>query len=105
MKSFLLPVKVIILSVLFSACNPSDPIVEASDIDKELENQLATSSGGLGKSYYILPESDDFANIPQDPLNPITKEKVVLCQILFHETGIGQNPKNRLGMNTYSSAS
>ncbi len=105
MKSFLLPVKVIILSVLFSACNPSDPIVEASDIDKELENQLATSSGGLGKSYYILPESDDFANIPQDPLNPITKEKVVLGQLLFHETGIGQNPKNRLGMNTYSCAS
>ena len=37
---------------------------------------------------YILPESDDFLNIPQDPSNPITAEKVELGKLIYHETGI-----------------
>jgi len=37
---------------------------------------------------FILPDSDDFDNIPQDPSNPITAEKVALGKLIYHETGI-----------------
>jgi cytochrome c peroxidase len=53
---------------------------------------------------YILPESDDFLNIPQDPSNPITAEKVALGQLIYHETGITDG--NIAGMeDTFSCAS
>ena len=38
---------------------------------------------------FILPESDDYDSIPQDPLNPITKEKVEEGKIIFHDTSVG----------------
>ena len=53
----------------------------------------------------ILPESDDFAAIPQDPRNPLTKEKVELGKLLFHETKLGGNPKMAKGLYTFSCAS
>jgi len=44
---------------------------------------------------FILPESDDYDSIPQDPLNPITKEKVEQGKIIFHDksVGIGKIPE------------
>ena len=36
----------------------------------------------------ILPMSDDYSNIPQDVMNPITEEKVKLGKLLFHETAM-----------------
>jgi cytochrome c peroxidase len=65
----------------------------------------ATSKTG---SYtgYILPESDDFANIPnQDIKNPITAAKVALGKMLFFETGIGLEPKYPISKATYSCSS
>ncbi|WP_111980394.1 cytochrome-c peroxidase [Algibacillus agarilyticus] len=41
-----------------------------------------------GTSAFALPASDDFSNIPQDPNNLVTAEKVALGQMLYHETGI-----------------
>ncbi|WP_304234277.1 cytochrome-c peroxidase [Jiulongibacter sediminis] len=95
-----------ISSIAFlSGCSTPDPIVEANNLDLELEQQLTQSSGGIGKEYYRLPESNDFNNIPQDPKNPLSTEKVELGKFLYHETGLAQNPKNQAGMNTYSCAS
>lgn len=36
----------------------------------------------------ILPMSDDYNNIPQDVMNPITDAKVQLGKLLFHETAM-----------------
>ncbi|MEW7277619.1 hypothetical protein ABW636_03390 [Aquimarina sp. 2201CG1-2-11] len=38
---------------------------------------------GKGVSYFILPASNDYHSIPQDSLNPITKEKVELGKFYY----------------------
>ena len=73
--------------------------------DEELEKVLAEVSNGAGKAFFQLPESDDFAKIPQDPKNPITAEKVKLGQLLYHETGIALSPENPISTGNYSCAS
>ncbi len=64
-----------------------------------LEAELRTLLGD--PSYYVLPDvpvdpstasTDDYASIPQDPLNPITPEKVRLGRELFFEPGIAAKP-------------
>ena len=53
----------------------------------------------------ILPTDGDLSQIPSDPNNPITLEKVTLGKLLFHETGLALNPKQEIGRGTYSCAS
>jgi len=99
-------IKYLAISIfIFFGCSNPDKIVEATDIDKELASLLEATSNGKGKSFYELPLSDIFLQIPQDPLNPLTNVKVKLGQFLFHETGLAQNPKKGIGMSTYSCAS
>lgn len=93
--------------LLFTACQ-KDPVTtstEPSPLDTELEQRLLAASDGEGLDYFKLPDSDDFTNIPQDPLNPITEEKVMLGRLLFHETGLAQAATQDLGMETYACAS
>ncbi|MEM7104335.1 MAG: cytochrome c peroxidase [Bacteroidota bacterium] len=79
-------------------------ITETIDpLDIELEDALVAAGGSL--SNFILPESDDFGSIPQDPLNPLTPEKVELGKFLFHEPGLASNPRLPMGKNVYSCAS
>ncbi|MCB0568803.1 MAG: cytochrome-c peroxidase [Phaeodactylibacter sp.] len=52
-----------------------------------------------------MPASDDLGRIPQDPHNPLTPQKVALGQLLYHETGIAQNPEMEMGRSTYSCSS
>jgi cytochrome c peroxidase len=59
----------------------------------------------VDNSKLILPESDHLDSIPQDPLNPLTNEKVILGKLLFHETRLGGNPRVNEGIYTYSCAS
>ncbi|MFT6880297.1 MAG: cytochrome c peroxidase [Arcticibacterium sp.] len=98
-------ISLITLTVDTLSCNTPDKVISASDLDLSLEVTLRNSSGGTGKPFYKLPKSTDLASIPQDPLNPLTKAKVELGKLLFHETGIAQNPQKGIGMNTYSCAS
>ena len=63
---------------------PVDPAVEARD---NLLTLLDSTSTIGSYEEYILPDSDDFDNIPQDPSNPITAEKVALGKLVYHETG------------------
>jgi cytochrome c peroxidase len=80
---------------------PVDPAVEARD---NLLTLLDSTSTIGSYEEYILPESDDFDSIPQDPSNPITAEKVALGQLIYHETGITDG--NIAGMeDTFSCAS
>lgn len=79
---------------------------DARDLNAELRAVLEESSGGEGLQHYVLPESYQYSLIPQDPLNPMTSIKVELGKLLFHETGIGLNPKLAdEGLQTYSCAS
>ncbi len=94
-----------ILLTLFSACKNDDPIYEENPLDQELEAVLISAANGEGLSYFQLPDSDNFSAIPQDPLNPITKEKVELGKLLYHETGLASSPKLEIGKNKYSCAS
>lgn len=56
-------------------------------------------------SSFMLPRSDDYAAIPQDPNNPLTAEKIELGRLLFHESRLGTTPRQTTGQNTYSCAS
>lgn len=106
MKKYLLGLFTLGIALNLTSCKTDiDNNPEASELDISLTNSLETASNGIGKEYYILPESNDFAAIPQDPKNPLSDAKVELGKLLYHETGLGQNPVKLSGMNTYSCAS
>lgn len=90
-----------ILAVFFTACT-KDQIYVTSDNDYELERLLVEHGG---KENYILPSSEDYGQIPQDPNNPLSKEKVALGELLFFETGLALAPMHAIGEGTYSCAS
>ncbi|WP_088340762.1 cytochrome-c peroxidase [Robiginitalea sediminis] len=73
------------------------------DPDLELTQQIEGLYGSL--SALRLPPSDAYSEIPADPGNPITREKVALGQLLFHETALGTAPVSPEGYQTYSCAS
>ena len=86
--------------------NIDDMAQEGSiNLNAKLSDAILTASNGLGKAFFELPDPGDWESIPQDPLNPITNEKVELGKLLFHETGLGINPNLSLGKETYSCAS
>ena len=95
-----------LFAVLLDACTTEESPTGATFMDEALIDQLEREAPiGEGMDYFLLPESNDFANIPQDPNNPITAFKVQLGQMLFHETGIGRDPIDPNSEQTYSCAS
>lgn len=58
-----------------------------------------------GKESLIFPNSDELSQIPQDPKNPLTREKIALGKLLFHETSIGRASVKSIGTFTYSCSS
>ncbi len=49
-------------------------------------------------NHFKLPNSTDYANIPQSPANPLTASKISLGKMLFHEPAFGveaTHPENR----------
>lgn len=82
---------------------PVDPAVEARD---NLLTLLDSTSTTGSYEEYILPDSDDFDNIPQDPSNPITAEKVALGKLVYHETAATSEETSKTNMDgTWSCAS
>ncbi len=99
-------ISVIALGVcLLASCQKDDDTDNAAKLDAQLSQALQDASNGLGKSHFLLPLSTELNKIPQDPKNPITQAKIDLGALLFHETGIGLNPKHANHMGTYSCAS
>ena len=92
-----------VITFLFSCKN--DDQNYTSLLDDELESILFESSNNVGMSFYVLPNETDYSSIPQDPNNPITKTKVDLGKLLYHETGLGIKAEKSVGMGTYSCAS
>ncbi len=93
----------LLLPFMWSCIKQENP--NPTTLDQELETALKNLSNGQGKSYFVLPTSDELAKIPQDPKNPLTVAKVKLGQLLFHETALASKPKKAEGLNTYSCAS
>lgn len=54
-------------------------------LDQSLRATLNGQSGGLGLSAFMLPDSDNYSAIPQDPSNPITSAKIELGRMFFHD--------------------
>ncbi|MDH7447736.1 cytochrome-c peroxidase [Aquimarina sp. 2201CG14-23] len=77
----------------------------ATGLEKQILDDLDVISNGIGVSYFMLPDNNQYSSIPQDPLNPITEEKVALGKLLFHETATGGNPTTASNLFTYSCAS
>ncbi|MCB0627325.1 MAG: cytochrome-c peroxidase, partial [Saprospiraceae bacterium] len=91
------------LGLVMVSCKKDDD-TSTDDLDQELEAVLLNASGGQGLSFFVLPESDDFASIPQDPNNPLTTAKVALGKLLYHETGMGLSPMHAESEGTFSCA-
>jgi cytochrome c peroxidase len=80
------------------------PVVPGS-LHQQLESALLLVAPDNGLRAFILPESDDFDNIPHDPNNQLTAEKVLLGQFLFHETQLATNGVEPSLTQTWSCAS
>ncbi|WP_031428366.1 cytochrome-c peroxidase [Flavimarina sp. Hel_I_48] len=93
--------------ILLISCQGDDytTLNESSLIDQRLEKVLLDVSGGKGNSFFTLPESTDLNAIPQDPKNPLTREKIALGKLLLHDPATGGNPKNSENKGKYSCAS
>ncbi len=85
---------------LIISCKNDDQL-----FDDILLNTVRNASNSGTIDEFILPASLNFSAIPQDPNNPLSAEKYLLGQLLFHETGLGIDPKNPILKNTYSCAS
>lgn len=96
---------ILCLLALLTACSKQNDVVQQGPLDAQLTLLLQQASSGIGAPYFQLPESTDYGQIPQDPKNPITTDKVALGQLLFHETALAQQPLKTIGFGTYSCAS
>jgi cytochrome c peroxidase len=90
---------------LVSCTETEDYELARTALDIRLEELLVQNANGQGKRFFLLPDSDDFNAIPQDPLNPLNTFKVALGQLLLHETATAGAPKMSQMEGTYSCAS
>lgn len=91
------------LFLLLAGCQLDDSPTD--DTDAQLLAALTTASDGRGITHFMLPDEDDFYAIPQDPRNRLTRAKVDLGKLLFHETALGVNPRIPSNDKRYSCAS
>lgn len=73
-------------------------------LDIQLLNRISEVSPTGDYHYYVLPESSDYSNIPQDPMNPVTGVKKALGQMLFHETALATQASQATSLQTFSCA-
>ncbi len=84
-----------------SGSDSSQQNVVHSSLDEELV-RLLTKNGERTLANFILPDSDDYPSIPQDPANPLSRDKVELGKLLFHESALATNPIHETGAGTYA---
>lgn len=76
------------------------------NLDTPLEEVLNLKSVTGSLTGYIMPESTEYAKLPnQDPKNPVNAEKVELGRLLFFETGLGLENKYPASRMAYSCSS
>lgn len=91
----------LVIALLIWACTRDEL---ANPLDGELRNRLMSLAPDGRLEHFQLPAEDDYENIPQEPLNPLSDEKVKLGKLLFFETGLATKPKHEEGEGTYSCA-
>ncbi len=91
-------------AMVFVACQKDDDSTNVN-LDDDLLQALKDASGGVGISHFTLPMSSELSQIPSDPNNPLTQEKVNLGSLLFHETGLGLHPLHAENEGNYSCSS
>lgn len=96
-------ISIITLSVI-GACK-YDTLHRADMLDVALKERMERAAPDGDYRHFLLPSNTDYAAIPQDPLNPLTPEKIALGKYLFFETGIAQNALKESGVETYSCGS
>ncbi len=92
----------IVLLLHFTHCKSPDTTNQCSNF--ELHELIKQVSKSKSLEEFILPESSDFANIPQDTSNPISEQKIKLGQFLFFDPAISFNPKCTPAAGTFSCA-
>lgn len=96
---------IVLLSILlFSSCSDDEKEYK-EQLKEELIELLQSKSPSGSLNHYRIPRPSFLDRIPQDPLNPLTAEKIELGKMLFHETGIGIANKSSEGFATFSCAS
>lgn len=70
------------LALSLAACQKDNDSTDSNPNWPELEKALIEASGGTGKAHFVLPYSNEFDKIPQDPKNPITQAKIDLGALL-----------------------
>lgn len=104
MKKLFVAVLFLLAAAYIISCEKE--VASELDLDTPLEEVLNQKSVTGSYSGYIMPESTDFANLPnQDPKNPVTAEKVELGRLLFFETGLGLENKYPASKQAYSCSS
>jgi len=92
------------LIVVLNACT-KDRMPTLVELDNQLETSIQGKSPDGTLDFYVLPNENDLHLIPQDPKNPLTPQKVELGKLMYHDTGLGQDPIKEAGRGTYSCAS
>jgi len=103
------PVVIFRAAVLLCTMMLTATSVLGDDLRLSLSEQLASAvvahSDGHGLKAFQLPDSTDYQSIPQDPANPITRAKVRLGQLLFHEAAVATEGTDPERTQTWSCAS
>lgn len=60
-------------------------VVDSTPDTTNLINLVTAASPTNSVDFYLLPDSDDFDNIPQDPMNPLTQAKVDVGKLIYHD--------------------
>lgn len=90
---------------LVVGCSDDSVISPGNELDQELESALIAHSPTQDLEFFRLPESDEFAKIPQDSRNPLTAAKVELGKMLFNEPAMLSKPNKPEGFGMASCAS
>jgi len=98
----------LLLGIAFLSCTDTT-LPGTNELDYELKEAIKASadfaSGTPDISFYILPDENDLAAIPQDlDGNPLNEAKVELGKFLFYDTGIAVDALKESGVGTYSCA-
>jgi len=98
------PILLLFSMCLIFACT-KDKTSDSLEYDTKLRSYISEAAETGDLSYYVLPSSNDLENIPQDPRNRLTREKVELGKQIFYDTGLAMDAVKQSGMETYSCAS
>ncbi len=116
------PIALLGLAVLLSSCDlmqdsdsgsrhqpfdylSSRDITRVNQLSATLRSAMTAQAPEGGLDFFRLPDSDEYDRIPQDPLNPLTAERVLLGKLLYHETALGTSCLQASAEETYSCAS